>query len=233
MSPPFTTTDPLDAGPALSAAAVRALRALMDAGSELELQQKRARALDLLGVCDDGLALVDALAEKTRRIRELSKLATEDGLTGLGNRRAFDQALHRELSRRHRVNGVGLILLDLDELKTLNDECGHAVGDKALRCVGRAAMQAVRASDLVVRLGGDEFAVLLPDTDRHGTELTAERLRQAIESETVEGRGLRISVGAAHLAPADKPDAEALIGEADRRMYADKNDRKSERVRAA
>ncbi len=169
--------------------------------------------------------LVDAVAERALRCSELERLASEDSVTGLANRRAFSAAVRRELARRRRGLGPCLVLLDLDGLKEINDRFGHAAGDEAIRLTARACVASVRGGDLVARLGGDELAVLLPDTDLGGAKVVAERIRNAIEAEEVRGKPLRVSLGVAIAGP-DGDDAAAILELADARMYDDKNRRR-------
>jgi diguanylate cyclase (GGDEF)-like protein len=108
--------------------------------------------------------------------------ALEDPLTGVGNRRALDAALGRS---RHEDGPWSLLVVDLDEFKTVNDRYGHLLGDEVLRRVADAIRRVARADDVVVRLGGDEFVVLARGTDETGGAALAERLREAIASVTV------------------------------------------------
>ncbi len=169
--------------------------------------------------------LLDAMLQRVRRIEELERLAGHDPLTGIANRRVFREALDRELARVRRHGGsVGVVLLDLDELKLLNDRFGHATGDEAIIKTARRCRATVRAGDLVARLGGDEFAVVLPETDALGARMASLRLRLAVESEQVRSRPLRVSVGSA--SSQGEMDAEALLHAADRDLYADKASRR-------
>jgi diguanylate cyclase (GGDEF)-like protein len=124
-------------------------------------------------------AVEDKLAEATR---QLEALAREDGLTGLPNRRAFDDALSTEYRRAQRnKKSLGLIMLDVDWFKSFNDRYGHPAGDDCLRQIGRAIKNTVfRPGDIAARYGGEEFVVLLPDTDEAGAALIGERIRQAV-----------------------------------------------------
>lgn len=112
------------------------------------------------------------------RVAELEALAWRDSLTGLWNRRAFERigGLQLAQARRYRFP-VSLILLDLDDFKAVNDQRGHAAGDRLLQAVASALQQNSRDSDLVARWGGDEFALLLPQTGAGGARAAAERLR--------------------------------------------------------
>jgi diguanylate cyclase (GGDEF)-like protein len=142
----------------------------------------------------------------TRRLSmRLRQLADHDGLTGLLNRRAFDTVLAREWqrARRHR-SSLGVVVLDIDHFKWVNDRYGHPAGDQVLTSVAKVLMKNSRAIDAVGRLGGEEFAMLMPDSDPHGLQAAAERLRQAVQAEVVDTTGGRvqvtISLGVAHVA---------------------------------
>jgi two-component system cell cycle response regulator len=156
-----------------------------------------------------------------RRIYELS---TRDGLTNLFNRRYFDERLWAELAfaRRHGTL-LGLLLLDLDHFKRLNDTYGHIAGDRTLMGVARALEAQVRGEDMVARYGGEEVVVLLRDTPLAGVEVLAERLRASVESLRVrhEGKELTVtaSIGGVVVRPARSTTADELIAAADRLLY--------------
>jgi diguanylate cyclase (GGDEF)-like protein/PAS domain S-box-containing protein len=119
--------------------------------------------------------------ERKLREEKLSALALTDGLTGLANRRAFDEALDREWKRTLREGSqISLLLLDIDRFKEFNDRYGHQVGDDGLRTIAAAVQAAVRASDIAARYGGEEIAVILPSTDTAGAVGVAEKVRAAI-----------------------------------------------------
>jgi diguanylate cyclase (GGDEF)-like protein/PAS domain S-box-containing protein len=114
---------------------------------------------------------------------KLSALAMTDGLTGLWNRRAFDQSLRREWKRTVREESqLSLLLLDIDHFKPFNDRYGHPVGDVCLCAVASVISDSVRASDIVCRWGGDEMAIILPATDGLGAFRAAEKVRSAIQT---------------------------------------------------
>lgn len=128
----------------------------------------------------------------------MAALASHDGLTGLKNRRAFEERLVEELARiRRSGQPVSLLLLDIDHFKAFNDSFGHPRGDEVLRSVARLLSRAIRDTDIAVRYGGEEFAIVLPNTDLEGAALMGERLRLAIEEAPWAERAITISVGAA------------------------------------
>lgn len=157
---------------------------------------------------------------------ELLRRATTDGLTGVGNRAAFDARLGLELERALREGGpLTLLMMDVDRFKKFNDTFGHPVGDQVLQAVARALDENVRKVDFVARYGGEEFAVIAPKSSRdHGVEL-AERLRKGVAAASVPfetgSLSVTISVGVAVLNDASDPstDAPNLIKVADRLLY--------------
>lgn len=163
-----------------------------------------------------------ALALTTTRLQNtLTRSAMTDGLTGVANRRAFDEALDRELARANRsANEVSLLLLDLDHFKVLNDRFGHAVGDEVLARVARELSVTLRPSDTFARYGGEEFAVILPETSSRAASEIAERLRLAMGAVIApDGQQVTISIGSATVDPIQGLDANLLIRTADRALY--------------
>jgi diguanylate cyclase (GGDEF)-like protein/PAS domain S-box-containing protein len=173
-------------------------------------------------------AVEDELAEANRRLKAL---AGQDGLTGLANRRAFDEALAREHRRTKREKkALSLIMIDVDRFKLFNDCYGHPAGDDCLRRVAAAiADTARRPGDIAARYGGEEFAVLLPDTDETGAELIAARILGAVCGLKIRHDGninglVSISAGVACLVPAEAGGRpETLIQTADRALYCAKD----------
>lgn len=163
-----------------------------------------------------------SLALTTTRLQNtLTRSAMTDGLTGVANRRAFDEVLDRELARADRAaSQVSLLLLDLDHFKALNDRFGHAVGDEVLARVARELSITLRPSDTFARYGGEEFAVILPDTSSPAAGEIAERLRLAMRAVTApDGHQVTISIGSATVDPIQGLDADLLIRTADRALY--------------
>ena len=155
--------------------------------------------------------------------RELRRFATYDELTGLPNRRAFDETFRQEMRRAERGSApLSVVVLDLDNFKRLNDAFGHEAGDRGLRTVARALRSTARQSDHVFRWGGDEFALLLPDSDRAGAERMVSRLIKAVAEVDTPGPRLGASAGVAVHVPGDGADEDDLLRRADREMYAAK-----------
>ncbi|MES2790438.1 MAG: diguanylate cyclase [Planctomycetota bacterium] len=160
--------------------------------------------------------------------RQLLRLATTDGLTGLQNRRAFEGRLTEEVERSQRYGTpVSLLLLDVDHFKQFNDSFGHLVGDEVLKRVSRILEAVARASDFVARYGGEEFAIILPNTDASGAFSLAERFREAIALEPFQDRGITASVGVATLnsgfpLSGDVVDGSSLVKAADEALYFSK-----------
>ena len=166
--------------------------------------------------------------ETNRFINELQKAATSDELTGLANRRFFQEFLAGAMARAQRgEHKLGLLFIDLDHFKEVNGELGHDIGDRVLVEVAAQLSQCVRQGDIVSRLGGDEFAVVL---DAIGDQDNAKRVSQKISSSlathplTINGieTPIRASIGIA-IGPDDGSDAQTLIKAADTAMYAAKN----------
>jgi diguanylate cyclase (GGDEF)-like protein len=158
----------------------------------------------------------------------LEHLSTTDGLTGIANRRCFDETLLRECRRAQRqATELALVICDVDHFKDYNDSQGHLAGDDCLKRVAAALRDGVRRpADLVARFGGEEFAVLLPDTSLLGAVQVAERLRGAVVDCAIpHGRSttapvVTISLGVSCAGPApDSLQMDVLTGEADRCLY--------------
>ena len=156
---------------------------------------------------------------------EVREFALVDGLTGLGNHRAFQEAFEGEISRAQRYRqDLSLVLLDLDEFKLVNDAQGHAVGDSLLAEVGRLIRGHVRRSDRAFRIGGDEFALILPQTTADGAQLLARRLLAAgleLRPESAYQRPISFSAGVSSF-PAQTRDREQLRTFADSALYRGK-----------
>ena len=175
-----------------------------------------------LGGGRTALALDDVSALRSLEA-QLGALAHRDPLTGLPNRRLFEDRLEIALAQAHRYrHRVALIFVDLDRFKQVNDGFGHAAGDELLRAVAERLGQAIREGDTVARLGGDEFTLLLPGI--HYAEDLAAISRKLVESLRrpfrLQGREVRVTAsGGISLYPEDGEDAETLLKSADAAMY--------------
>jgi diguanylate cyclase (GGDEF)-like protein len=155
--------------------------------------------------------------------------ARTDTLTGLGNRRAFELDLAQELARARRQGSpLGVLSIDLDGLKRLNDTEGHTRGDALLREFARQLRQCLRQEDRVHRLGGDEYVVVLPGVREEDRIL--ERVRVAVETTRAASfTGMDASAGLAYF-PVDAETVDELVRLSDTRMYADKARKRAHRV---
>jgi diguanylate cyclase (GGDEF)-like protein len=168
-------------------------------------------------------AAVEASAALARvySLRDAEARATTDALTGLPNRRYFDEYLGLLARRRRAEDRVGVLMIDIDRFKKLNDTFGHAVGDHVLREVAQAIAHAVREDDVPARFGGEEFAVLLKNPSAEVAVEVAERVRRAVSGLDLRRMGVpgvSVSVG---VAVADEPDMplDVVIDEADQALY--------------
>src|SRR5919106_787012 len=163
-----------------------------------------------------------------RRIEELRRLSATDALTGLANRRAFQVRLRDEWLRARRYDSpLSLLLVDVDGLKRINDERGHAAGDEVLRTAAHAIAVTMRVTDFGARWGGDEFAVVAPNTVRRSAQHLAQRLVGQLSREAqVHQAAVTISVGVATIEPQRDPSAtiERLLDAADSALYQAKHE---------
>jgi diguanylate cyclase (GGDEF)-like protein len=161
--------------------------------------------------------------------QELRKISITDSLTGLLNRRYFQERLAEEVDRATRHgHPLSLIMIDIDHFKAYNDANGHPAGDKALMLVGRALRGSIRAIDVVSRFGGEEFAVILPETQKEKAEEIGERIRREVEGlyfageESLPLGRLTVSLGVAGF-PEDAGDLKSLIQKSDQALYLAKD----------
>lgn len=163
---------------------------------------------------------------------KLQKLATSDGLTGIPNRRQFDDAFSIEWRRSIREKSwLSLIMIDIDYFKACNDHYGHQVGDEVLKKVAHTLDDCIlRPADLVARYGGEEFVVMLPDTDAHGASKMAERMRANVEQLKIENvdsevsEHITVSIGIATTVPGNEMNLESLLKSADHALYQAKDE---------
>lgn len=171
--------------------------------------------------------LRDLQVELEKKNSELQRLSSLDGLTGIANRRRFDEYLEQEWLRAARDGKrLGLILIDIDHFKAYNDNYGHQGGDACLRRVARTLDgELKRAADVAARYGGEEFVIVLPDTDPQGAAMIAEKLRSAVEALQIEhthsqtADHVTISLGVASTMPREGGIPAALIEMADEALY--------------
>ncbi|WP_432798599.1 diguanylate cyclase [Poriferisphaera sp. WC338] len=161
----------------------------------------------------------------------LTKEARRDGLTGLHNRRYFDDRLEQEIHRAQRNKSCcGLLLLDVDYFKQVNDEFGHPDGDDVIKRVGVLLGEVSRRSDVACRFGGDEFALILPDVGGRQSLKAAMRLwKEVREDDLIKdrlGRGVTVSVGVAAMLPGEQMKVEDLLKRADEALYTSKRNGK-------
>lgn len=160
-----------------------------------------------------------------RQIDELRRLSTTDPLTGLQNRRGLQSALRVESARVSQSGPLALLLIDVNRLKEINDELGHAAGDRVLRSVAAAIRMTVRDTDIGSRWGGDEFAIVAPGTSRDAAEHLMERLQRHLTRHSrAADITVTVSVGMAIAEPAaGSVSAEDLMQIADESLYRAKN----------
>lgn len=170
--------------------------------------------------------LLGHAAEAVHRIRLQEKLkdqALHDPLTGVYNRRYFNQVIEQEIPRSRRYNHpIGFLMIDVDHFKDINDHYGHQVGDEVLQEVANLLQEHVRGSDVVVRYGGDEFLVLLIETNGEAEDVK----RRILDGLAVRNSTIRVfdfpvtlSIGSSHWSPSDARSVKEILAEADRRMY--------------
>jgi diguanylate cyclase (GGDEF)-like protein/PAS domain S-box-containing protein len=195
------------------------------------------------GEIDGAVAISRDMTQQKDIEERLAILAIEDGLTGLANRRRFDEQLEEEWARAYRERTcLALLMIDIDHFKAYNDAYGHPAGDACLRVVTRImAAEARRATDVTARYGGEEFAMLLPNTDAAGCARIGERIRRAIleagipHAFNLPSGLVTASLGGAICQPAGERSATSasLVEAADRALYAAKDGGRNRLVMAA
>ena len=196
---------------------------------------RRYLAADASPILDDDGALVavvqtlrDLTDEKMAQIK-LEQLATRDGLTGLANRRCFDDTLLAEWARAMRqTQPLSLLMVDVDNFKAYNDANGHLGGDECLKRIASAVSSEMRANDLVARYGGEEFAVILPNQSLKGAAIVAERIRCRVERLQEPNRNaavghVTVSIGAATAIASPEGNPSQLVAIADAALYRAKH----------
>ena len=178
--------------------------------------------------CDD-IALVELLSQlvgasigNIKLFEKIQRQATTDGLTGLANHKTFYETLEKELWRTRRYGGqISLIMIDIDNLKKINDACGHRVGDKVISEISKKIKVCIRQTDTAARYGGDEFAVILPNTLLADAVVVAERMVDSVSESPItwkkEQIALSISVGVGEYGAESSP--EDITSRSDQALY--------------
>ena len=204
----------------------------------LEVTLRAPLGVDDVKILELLAAAAGVALQNAHLYQETQRLATTDPLTGLSNYRHFHELLNLEVQRARRMEyAVGLLIMDLDHFKLVNDRHGHPAGDEALRQVAALFRKRLRRTDIVGRIGGEEFAAILPGDGPEEVAVVAEKLRKAVEElpPVAGGMGdqrtaITLSVGGASLGP-EGLDAQVLIGCADRALYeAKRNGRNQVRL---
>jgi len=199
--------------------AVRALRL----GAHDYLTKPPASADEVILTVERAIEKKRLREANQRLLRELQSLSRTDGLTGVPNRRSFDEALTQEIarSRRHR-DALGLVMLDIDHFKKINDAHGHPGGDEVLRSFARTVAGTLREGDVLYRYGGEEFVALLSHADLAGAVNAAERIVRAVSESPIQvgptAINITTSAGVAALASCDA-DGSSLVARADGALY--------------
>ena len=169
-----------------------------------------------------GDSLVRAIRQLEASAAHFHRLSHLDPLTGLGNRREFDESLAEALTYCSAYRPIALAVIDVDNLKQINDSFGHLMGDQALQTVAEAILSSVRDTDVAARIGGDEFGIILPFGGIRGARRVADRIREALGKGKFTGDGgyhLSVSLGAAESrTPGQAP--EELLAQADAELYS-------------
>lgn len=222
--------------PIASGGGTRVIATVADVSERKRMEQQireanevlEQRVLERTRALEQALAANEALLrERELRSAELELLSQQDPLTGLANRRDFDQRLALEIERSRRQGlPLAAAMLDLDHFKLVNDRCGHAVGDAVLRKVADLIRQHCRRIDLASRYGGEEFALALPASNASAAAMLCERIREAMLAfdwrslHPALAAGVTVSAGVSELGP--DMDAERLLTVADDWLYAAK-----------
>jgi len=212
--------DPFQAYLIYSSLALALLLAIF-AGYRYRMRRMRSLADRLQSLVEERTATLERLNQ------ELQRLTATDGLTGVANRRRFDEALEQEWRRGIRsAASLACVMIDIDHFKAFNDLNGHLQGDACLRQIAQAlAITTKRAGDIVARYGGEEFAVVLPATSLANARLVAEQLRTIVAAlripheASTTGPHVTISLGVASLVPKHGVAPATLVAAADRALY--------------
>ncbi|MDQ2138938.1 diguanylate cyclase [Alcaligenaceae bacterium B3P038] len=227
-----TKEDPITKSAAFAAGANDYLVKLPDAIELIARIRYHSRSYLALRERDEAYRALHASQQQLLEMNlELRRLSNLDGLTGLANRRYFDEYLGAEWQRALREQrDIALMMVDVDHFKRYNDTYGHVAGDGALQQVAQALQgTADRSTDLAARYGGEEFSLVMPNTSLGGARLIGEKLRRAVAALAVEHKAsttgdiLSVSIGAATMVPQHGMTFTALVDAADRNLYAAKH----------
>ena len=190
--------------------------------------RERDAASEEVALLEDLAATAGPAIENAKRYLEARQLAEMDALTGLHNRRHFDEALEREIARAKRYErSLALLLLDLDDFKEINDRVGHLGGDAVLADIGSRVRETLRSADIACRVGGDELAVILPESTVQDAEQLYGRLLAALNARPLAGgQTVTMSGGVAEVTRDD--DGPSLFKRADEALYRAKRDSKGD-----
>lgn len=174
-----------------------------DAGILLILKAGRELNSEELGMISDSLEVLSESLQRGLQYEDLFERASNDPLTGLYNRRVFEDRIHGMMESARRYDrALTMVAMDLDRFKQINDRLGHLAGDEALKSVANVLKNGVRSTDLLVRMGGDEFLAILDDTDKENARCLAERLCAAVDGLNIRATRktkLGVSIGLAQL----------------------------------
>jgi diguanylate cyclase (GGDEF)-like protein len=174
-----------------------------DAGILLILKKGHELSPEEINLINHSLEILAECLRRGLAYEELFERASNDALTGLSNRRVFEERIHgmMESAKRHH-HPLSMISMDLDKFKMINDNLGHQVGDEVLKSVAQVLKQAVRSTDLLIRMGGDEFLLILDNTDLQNARILAERLCVAVDALNIwadDATKLGVSIGLSQL----------------------------------
>jgi len=192
-----------------------------DAGILLILKEGSKLSDDQIDVINESLSILSDSLKRALDYEDLFEKASHDPLTGLANRRVFDERISGMIDSAKRYNKpLTMLSMDLDKFKNINDSLGHLAGDEVLKSVADVLKNAVRSSDLLVRMGGDEFVIVLDSTDKENARILAERLCQMVDSLDIWAdvkSKLGVSIGLAQLRPDE--DLREWLDRADDILY--------------
>jgi diguanylate cyclase (GGDEF)-like protein len=200
-----------------------------DAGIFLILKEGRELGAEEIHLINESLEILSDSLQRGLEYEELFERASHDVLTGLANRRVFDERIKVMIKSSRRYNRpITMLSMDLDNFKGVNDTLGHLTGDEVLKSVAKVLNNAVRSTDLLVRMGGDEFILVLDDTDKKSAKILANRLCNAVKKLNIRvARGMKIgvSIGVAQLR--DSENLAQWMERADDVLYHAKDEGRS------